>query len=103
MSTTIGCEFSRTHLVSELLFTNGRTEILMTCRAFQDSLAYVMDNHWPEEMNLHLHSCPQCAEVVADIRYIVHQVQLLMPLLESSPLVWRQIREKLDVGRNPAG
>src|SRR5690349_13549510 len=103
MSTTIGCEFSRTHLVSELLFNNGRTEIVTTCSEFQDSIAYVIDNHWPEEMNLHLHSCPHCAEVAADIRYIVHRVQLLMPLLEPSPLVWRQIRKKLGAGRNPAG
>ena len=85
MSTTIGCGFSRTNLVSELLFTNGRTEIVMTCSEFQDSLAYVMDNLWPEEMNLHLHSCAHCAEVVADIRYMVRQAQLLMPLLEPSP------------------
>ena len=70
----------------------------MICTEFQASLAYVMDDRWPEEMNHHLHSCPNCAEVVADIRYIVRQAQLLMPLLEPSPLVWQRIRKKLSGG-----
>lgn len=70
----------------------------MKCSEFQALLAYVMDDKWPEEMIHHLGTCARCNELVADIRYIVRQAQLLMPLLEPSPLVWERIRKKLREG-----
>jgi hypothetical protein len=94
MSTIMSCEFFCTHL-SERLCTSQTTEIAMNCGEFQASLAYVIDNQWPQEMIDHLHTCPSCDEIVADIRYIISQAQLLMPMLEPSPLVWQRIRKNL--------
>lgn len=74
----------------------------MNCSEFHDLLADVCDDLWPEEMSRHLHTCARCDELVADIRYIACQAQVLMPLLEPSPRVWQRIGTKLRRGLKQA-
>ncbi len=67
----------------------------MTCAEFQSALPYIIDGGGSEEEQKHLETCPVCADLVADLRYIAECAKLLVPMEDPSPRVWDGIEESL--------
>jgi hypothetical protein len=67
----------------------------MNCQQFQEVLPYIIESGGSEEEEGHLRSCPACAELVQDLRYIAEQAKLLLPMRDPSPRVWTNIEQSL--------
>ena len=68
----------------------------MTCAEFQRVLPYIIESGGKTDEEGHLRSCPVCADLVADLKYIAEQAKLLVPMEEPSPRVWLGIRASLE-------
>lgn len=68
----------------------------MTCKEFQGDLPYIIDTGGDPEHEEHLKSCPVCADLVADLRYIAEQAKLLVPMEDPNPRVWDGIQRSLE-------
>lgn len=67
----------------------------MNCQRFQEVLPYIIESGGNEEEEGHLRTCPHCAELVQDLRYIATQAKLLLPMHDPSPRVWAGIEQSL--------
>src|SRR5215470_19918161 len=67
----------------------------MNCHKFQEVLPYIIESGGSEEEEGHLQTCPHCAELVQDLKYIATQAKLLLPLHDPSPRVWTGIQQAL--------
>jgi len=67
----------------------------MNCQQFQEVLPYIIESGGNEEEEEHLRTCPACAELVQDLKYIATQAKLLLPLHDPSPRVWIGIEQSL--------
>ena len=68
----------------------------MTCAEFQKVLPYIIETGGKAEEERHLRECPVCSDLVQDLRYIVEQAKLLVPMEDPSPRVWEGIKESLE-------
>ena len=68
----------------------------MRCVEFQKVLPYIIDSGGNAEEEAHLHSCPVCSDLVADLRYISEQAKLLAPLDDPDRRVWDGIQRSLE-------
>lgn len=68
----------------------------MTCKEFQSDLPYIIDTGGDAEHEEHLKSCPVCADLVADLKYIAEQAKLLVPMEDPNPRVWDGIQRSLE-------
>ncbi len=68
----------------------------MNCAEFQRSLPYIIDGGGTAEEQEHLRTCPVCADLVQDLRYIAEQAKLLVPMEDPSPRVWQGISKTLE-------
>jgi hypothetical protein len=68
----------------------------MTCAEFQKALPYIIETGGNAEEEQHLRECPVCSDLVQDLRYIVEQAKLLVPMEEPSPKVWDGIKGSLE-------
>lgn len=76
----------------------------MNCQKFQEVLPYIIESGGSEEEEGHLRTCPHCAELVQDLKYIATQAKLLLPMHEPSPRVWHGIQQSLHMdGLLPEG
>jgi len=73
----------------------GEDEIYMNCQRFQEVLPYIIETGGNEEEEGHLRTCPHCAELVQDLKYIATQAKLLLPMHDPSPRVWAGIEQSL--------
>jgi hypothetical protein len=78
----------------------------MNCQQFQETLPYIIESGGGSEDESHLRTCPSCASLVQDLRYIAEQAKLLLPMHDPNPRVWKNIeqslqREGLLEGRTP--
>ena len=78
----------------------------MNCQQFQETLPYIIERGGGGEDESHLQTCPSCASLVQDLRYIAEQAKLLLPMHDPNPRVWKNIeqslqREGLLEGRTP--
>ena len=67
----------------------------MNCQKFQEVLPYIIESGGNEEEEGHLRTCPHCAELVQDLKYIATQAKLLLPMHDPSPRVWAGIEQSL--------
>jgi hypothetical protein len=67
----------------------------MNCEQFQETLPYIIEHGGNEEEEGHLRSCPGCAELVRDLKYIAEQAKLILPMYDPSPRVWSGIEHAL--------
>jgi len=67
----------------------------MNCQQFQEVLPYIIENGGSAEEEEHLRTCPACAGLVEDLRYIATQAKLLLPMHDPSPRVWTGIEQAL--------
>jgi hypothetical protein len=67
----------------------------MNCAQFQKDLPEIIEGGGTEEQRKHLASCPICADLVQDLRYIAEQAKLLVPMEDPSPRVWDGIEKSL--------
>jgi len=67
----------------------------MNCQKFQEVLPYIIESGGNEDEEDHLRTCPGCAELVQDLKYIATQAKLLLPMHDPSPRVWTGIEESL--------
>lgn len=75
----------------------------MNCAEFQRDLPEIIEGGGTDEQRKHLASCPVCADLVQDLRYIAEQAKLLVPMEDPSPRVWAGIERSLkDEGLWPA-
>ena len=70
--------------------------INMTCAEFQKVLPYIIETGGKAEEERHLRECPICSDLVQDLRYIVEQAKLLVPMEDPSPRVWEGIKGSLE-------
>ena len=68
----------------------------MNCAEFQKVLPYIIETGGNAEEEQHLRACPVCSDLVQDLRYIVEQAKLLVPMEEPSPRVWDGIKGSLE-------
>ncbi len=68
----------------------------MTCAEFQKVLPYIIESGGNPQEEAHLETCPVCADLVADLRYIAEQAKLLVPMEEPAPRVWDGIQKELQ-------
>ena len=68
----------------------------MNCQQFQELLPYIIESGGKAEEEAHLRSCPACASLVEDLRYIAEQAKLLLPMHDPSPRVWANIERSLQ-------
>jgi hypothetical protein len=68
----------------------------MNCEQFQEVLPYIIERGGNQEEEGHLRSCPACAELVQDLKYIAEQAKLLLPMHDPSPRVWTGIAHALQ-------
>ena len=68
----------------------------MNCQQFQEVLPYIIESGGNEEEEAHLRSCPSCAELVRDLRYIAEQAKLLVAMEDPNPRVWDGIQKSLE-------
>jgi len=73
----------------------GRGQSTMNCQEFQEVLPYIIESGGNPSEEEHLRTCPACAELVRDLRYIAEQAKLLLPMREPSPKVWTNIEQSL--------
>src|SRR5215467_7674190 len=67
----------------------------MNCQQFQEVLPYIIESGGNTEEEEHLRTCPACAALVEDLRYIATQAKLLLPMHDPSPRVWTGIEQAL--------
>jgi len=67
----------------------------MNCAEFQKDLPEIIEGGGTAEQKEHLASCPVCADLVQDLRYIAEQAKLLVPMEDPSPRVWDGIERSL--------
>src|SRR5260370_29859581 len=67
----------------------------MNCQRFQEVLPYIIESGGSAEEEEHLRTCPACAGLVEDLRYIATQAKLLLPMHDPSPRVWTGIEQAL--------
>src|SRR5438270_6181032 len=67
----------------------------MNCAEFQKDLPEIIEGGGTDEQKKHLASCPVCADLVQDLRYIAEQAKLLVPMEDPSPRVWDGIERSL--------
>jgi hypothetical protein len=70
----------------------------MTCAEFQRVLPYIIESGGNAEEEEHLRTCPVCADLVSDLRYIAEQAKLLVPMEDPDPKVWTGIQKSLQRG-----
>ena len=81
----------------------------MNCQQFQEILPFIIESGGNEEDEAHLKTCPSCASLVQDLRYIAEQAKLLLPMHDPNPRVWNNIEQSLQQegllseGRRPSG
>lgn len=68
----------------------------MSCAEFQKVLPYIIETGGNAEEEQHLRECPVCSDLVQDLRYIVEQAKLLVPMEDPSPRVWDGIKGSLE-------
>jgi len=68
----------------------------MNCQEFQKALPYIIESGGNPEEETHLESCPSCAALVQDLRYIAEQAKLLLPMHDPNPRVWTSIEQSLQ-------
>ena len=71
----------------------------MTCAEFQKVLPYIIETGGNPDEEANLASCPVCADLVADLKYIADQAKLLVPMEDPAPRVWNGIQKELEIGR----
>jgi hypothetical protein len=67
----------------------------MNCAAFQKDLPEIIEGGGTDEQKKHLATCPVCADLVQDLKYIAEQAKLLVPMEDPSPRVWDGIEKSL--------
>ncbi len=67
----------------------------MNCHKFQEVLPYMIESGGNEEEAAHLQACPECADLVQDLKYIADTAKLLLPMHDPSPRVWSSIEQSL--------
>src|SRR6266436_2450046 len=67
----------------------------MNCAEFQKDLPEIIEGGGTDEQKKHLASCPVCADLVQDVKYIAEQAKLLVPMEDPSPRVWAGIERSL--------
>jgi len=67
----------------------------MNCAEFQKDLPEIIEGGGSEEQKKHLASCPVCADLEQDLKYIAEQAKLLVPMEDPSPKVWDGIEKSL--------
>lgn len=67
----------------------------MNCQQFQEILPYIIETGGEAEDEEHLRTCPSCASLVQDLRYIAEQAKLLLPMHDPNPRVWTNIEQSL--------
>ena|SRR5690349_21136594 len=67
----------------------------MNCQQFQEVLPYIIESGGSAENEEHLQTCPSCAALVQDLRYIAEQAKLLLPMHDPNPRVWNNIEQSL--------
>ena len=67
----------------------------MNCQEFQEVLPYIIESGGKAEEETHLRTCPACAALVEDLRYIADQAKLLLPMHDPNPRVWTNIEQSL--------
>lgn len=67
----------------------------MNCQKFQEVLPYIIESGGNKEEEEHLRTCPACAGLVEDLRYIATQAKLLLPMHDPNPRVWTGIEQAL--------
>ncbi len=73
----------------------GEDEEDMNCQQFHEVLPFIIENGGNGEEEGHLRTCPACAELVQDLKYIATQAKLLLPMHDPSPRVWTGIEQSL--------
>jgi hypothetical protein len=68
----------------------------MNCQQFQEVLPYIIESGGGGEDESHLQTCPSCAALVQDLRYIAEQAKLLLPMHDPNPRVWNNIEKSLQ-------
>jgi hypothetical protein len=68
----------------------------MNCQQFQELLPYIIESGGKDEDESHLQTCPACASLVQDLRYIAEQAKLLLPMHDPNPRVWNNIEQSLQ-------
>ena len=68
----------------------------MTCAEFQKVLPQIIDGGGTAEEQEHMHTCPVCSDLVADLRYIAEVAKLLVPMEDPSPRVWDGIEKAVQ-------
>ena len=68
----------------------------MNCAEFQKVLPNIIESGGDAEEEAHLTSCPECSELVQDLRYIAESAKLMLPMQDPSPRVWNGIRSALE-------
>ena len=68
----------------------------MNCQQFQEILPYIIESGGGGEDEEHLRTCPSCAALVQDLRYIAEQAKLLLPMHDPNPRVWNNIEQSLQ-------
>ena len=68
----------------------------MNCQEFQEVLPYMIESGGKAEEEAHLRTCPACAALVDDLRYIAEQAKLLLPMHDPNPRVWTNIERSLQ-------
>ena len=74
----------------------NRGEGVMSCAEFQRVLPYIIETGGNAEQERHLRECAVCSDLVADLKYIVEQAKLLVPMEDPSPQVWEGIKASLE-------
>jgi len=67
----------------------------MNCQQFQEVLPFIIESGGKPEEETHLETCPSCASLVQDLRYIAEQAKLLLPMHDPNPRVWNNIEQSL--------
>lgn len=67
----------------------------MNCQQFQEVLPYIIERGGSVEEEEHLRTCPACAELVQELKYIAQQAKLLLPMYDPNPRVWSGIEHAL--------
>jgi hypothetical protein len=68
----------------------------MTCGEFQKVLPFIFESGGDPYQQQHLRECKTCSDLVADLKYIVDQAKLLVPMEDPSPRVWNGIQKSLE-------
>jgi hypothetical protein len=68
----------------------------MNCAEFHKLLPAMFESGGAIEDQEHLASCPNCTDLVNDLRYIADQAKLLLPMHDPSPRVWNNIQASLQ-------